>query len=112
MNTFVVITRSKLGKYCWTTKHFTTHVQTTEARIKNLEKQVGQLSSDFSKLVHISSNGLPSQTEVNPQVRSLHALYTWAGIEIPKESSEKLEETRPIFGSVAEVQQKPPPRER
>ena len=50
------------------TKHFTTRVKTTEASIKNLKKQVGQHSSDVSNLVNNSSNGLLSQTKVNPQI--------------------------------------------
>ena len=67
------------------TQHFTTHVKTTESSIKNLEKQVGQLASDVSRIAQGSSNSLPSQTVVNPQVRSLNALQAWAGIERSEE---------------------------
>ena len=54
--------------------NLTQHVQSTTSSIKNLEKKVGQLADSFSKMEQRQSNGLPSQTEVNPRehVSAIH----------------------------------------
>ena len=41
--------------------------QDTQASIKNLERQMGQLSSAVSRLEAKDSGKLPSQTELNPR---------------------------------------------
>jgi hypothetical protein len=61
------------------TQHFTTHVQTTESNIKNMEKQIGQLAKAVTQLAQRNSNSLPAQPEVNPQVRNVSAIALSSG---------------------------------
>ena len=61
------------------TQHFTTHVQTTESSIKNMEKQIGQLAQAVTHLAQRNSNSLPAQPEVNPQVRNVSAITLRSG---------------------------------
>src|ERR1044071_3650453 len=55
-------------------QHLNTHVQTTNASIKKLEEQMGGLTQVVSTLAQKQSNSLPTQTEVNSQVRNVSAM--------------------------------------
>ena len=48
--------------------------ETTQASIQNLERQVGQISQVVSKLDAKDSGKLPSQTEVNPNIRNVNVV--------------------------------------
>ena len=63
------------------TKHFATHVQTTESSIKNLEKQVGQMAEAITRNEARSSGNLPSQTVVNPK-ENVSALTLRSGRQV------------------------------
>ena len=69
-----------------------THVQATESSIKNLERQVGQLAEAVTTIAQHTSKSLPSQTEVNPQVRNVNAMHLRCGKSIgsgPKAEQEE-----------------------
>src|ERR1044071_9961859 len=50
-----------------------------ESSIKNLERKVGQLAEGFTTIAQSTSKSLPSQTEVNPQVRNVNAVHLRSG---------------------------------
>ena len=56
------------------TQYFTTHVQTTESSLRNMEKQINQLAQTVTHLAQKNTNSLPAQAEVDSQVRNVSAI--------------------------------------
>ena len=73
--------------------------QATQASIQNLERQFGHISQVVSKLDAKVSGKLPSQTEVNPNIRNVSAITLRSGkrlveddSEVDKEADQELEQ--------------------